>query len=47
MLQNQPALSKAEWEAEVDKARVAYNTPIDAKDLDAVLDYVVSINGVK
>jgi hypothetical protein len=47
LLHNQPALPKAEWEAEVDKMRVAYNTPIDAKDLDAILDYVVSISGVK
>jgi hypothetical protein len=26
--------------------RVAYKAPIDAKDVDAILDYVVSIKGV-
>jgi hypothetical protein len=46
LLHNQPALPKTEWEAEVDKMRVAYNAPIDAKDVDAILDYVISIKGV-
>ena len=27
---------KAEWEAEVDKIRAAYEAPIDAKDVDAI-----------
>jgi len=43
---NQPALPKAEWEAEVDKMRAAYKAPIDAKDVDAILDYLVNIKGV-
>jgi len=47
MVLNQPALPKAEWEAEVDKMRAAYKAPIDAKDVDAILDYLVSIKGVK
>ncbi len=46
MVLNQPALPKAEWEAEVDKMRAAYKAPIDAKDVDAILDYLVSIKGV-
>ena len=47
MVLNQPALPKAEWEAEVEKMRAAYKAPIDAKDVDAILDYLVSIKGVK
>ena len=46
MVLNQPALPKAVWEAEVDKMRAAYKAPIDAKDVDAILDYLVSIKGV-
>ena len=42
---NQPALPKAEWEAEVDKMRTAYKAPIDAKDVDAILGYLVSTKG--
>ena len=45
MVLNQPALPKAEWEAEVDKMRTAYKAPIDAKDVDAILGYLVSIKG--
>ena len=45
MVLNQPALSKAEWQAEVDKMRTAYKAPIDPKDVDAILDYLVSIKG--
>jgi len=47
MVLNQPALPKAEWEAEVEKMRAAYKAPIDAKDVDAILDYLVSIKSVK
>src|SRR5262252_908176 len=32
MVLNQPALPKAEWEAEVEKMRATYKAPIDAKD---------------
>jgi hypothetical protein len=45
MVLNQPALPKAEWEAEVDKMRTAYKAPIDAKDVGAILDYLVSTKG--
>jgi cytochrome c5 len=47
MVLTQPALSKAQWEAEVNKMRTAYKAPIDPKDVDAILDYLVSIRGVK
>src|SRR5439155_9450066 len=47
MVLNQPALPKAQWEAEVDKMSTAYKAPIDPKDVDAILDYLVSIKGKK
>jgi hypothetical protein len=46
MVLNQPALSKAHWQAEVDKMRMAYKAPVDAKDVDAIVAYLVSIRGV-
>jgi mono/diheme cytochrome c family protein len=47
MVLNQPALLKAQWNAEVIKMHTAYKAPIDPKDVDAILDYLVSIKGVK
>ena len=43
MVLNQPALSKAQWEAEVNKMRTAYKAPIDSKDIDQIVDYLVSL----
>jgi hypothetical protein len=47
MVLNQPALSKAQWEAQVNLMRTAYKAPIDPKDAAAIVDYLVSIKGVK
>jgi mono/diheme cytochrome c family protein len=47
MVLNQPALPAAEWQAEVDKMRTAYKAPIDPKDVDAILEYLVSVKGEK
>ena len=47
MVLNQPAMSKVRWQAEVDKMRMAYKAPIDPKDVDAILDYLVSVKGEK
>jgi hypothetical protein len=47
MVLNQPALPMMEWQAEVDKMHAAYKAPIDPKDVHAILDYLVSIKGVK
>ena len=47
MVLNQPALSKAQWHAEVDKMRTAYKAPIDPEDVDAIVGYLVSIKGAK
>ena len=45
MVLNQPALSKAQWQAEADKMRMTYKAPIDATDVSAIVDYLVSIQG--
>lgn len=45
MVLNQPALPKAEWQAEVDKMRAVYKAPIDDKDVDEIIDYLVKIKG--
>jgi mono/diheme cytochrome c family protein len=47
MVLNQPALPKTQWDAEVIKMHTAYKAPIDPKDVEAILDYLVSIKGVK
>jgi cytochrome c553 len=46
MVLNQPALPKAQWQAEVDKMITAYKAPIDPKDVGAILGYLVSIRGL-
>jgi cytochrome c553 len=45
MVLNQPAMSKAQWQTEVEKMRTAYKAPIDPKDVDPIVDYLVSIRG--
>jgi len=45
MVLNQPALSKAQWQAEVEKMRLAYRAPVDPKDVDAIVAYFVRIAG--
>jgi hypothetical protein len=47
MVLTQPALSKAQWHEEVEKMRSAYKAPIDAADVDAIVDYLVSLAGTK
>jgi cytochrome c5 len=47
MVLNQPALSKAQWEAEVNKMRMAYKAPVDPKDVDTIVGYLVSLNRQK
>ena len=44
MLLTQPALSKAQWQAEIYKMRVVYKAPVDPKDFDAIVAYLISIN---
>jgi hypothetical protein len=47
MVLNQPAMTAAQWTAEVDKMRTAYKAPIDPTDVGAIVDYLVGIRGVK
>jgi len=47
MVLNQPTLPRAQWDAEVIKMHTAYKAPIDPKDVDAILDYLVSIKSAK
>ena len=41
MVLNQAALSKAQWRAEVEKMRDAFKAPVDPKDVDAIVDYLI------
>ena len=43
MVLTQPALSKAQWRTEVEKMRNAYKAPIDAKDVDPIVDYLAGL----
>jgi len=47
MVLNQPGAANAQWDAEVIKMHTAYKAPIDPKDVNAILDYLVSLKGVK
>jgi hypothetical protein len=39
----QPALSPMQWRTEVEKMRTAYKAPIDAKDIDTIVNYLVPL----
>jgi hypothetical protein len=45
MVLNQPALSKAAWQAEVTKMIKFYKAPINEADVPAIVDYLTSIKG--
>jgi hypothetical protein len=47
MVLTQPALSPAQWRAEVEKMRTAYKAPIDPKDFDAIVGYLVGLPRTK
>jgi mono/diheme cytochrome c family protein len=47
MVLNQPALPRAQWHAEVEKMQTAYKAPIDPSAVDAILDYLASVKGMK
>jgi len=42
MVLTQPALSKEQWHAEVEKMRTAYKAPIDPKDVETIVNYLVA-----
>ena len=43
MVLTQPRLSRAVWQAEVEKMRNTYKAPVDAKDIPAIVDYLASL----
>jgi hypothetical protein len=47
MVLTQPALSKEQWHAEVEKMRTAYKAPIDPKDVETIVNYLVAIQRAK
>ena len=44
MILHQPRLTAKQWEANVEKMVKVYKAPIDAKDVPAVVDYLVVTN---
>ena len=42
MILTQPRLSRAEWQAEVDKMRTIYKAPVAASDVPAIVDYLTN-----
>ena len=47
MILNQPAMTRAAWEAEVEKMRHAYQAPVNPKDVPRIVDYLTAIKGSK
>ena len=47
MVLNQPHLSRADWQAEVDKMRNIYLAPVAAPDVPAIVDYLAKLGSVK
>src|ERR1700719_687174 len=45
MVLNQPALTKAAWQAEVNKMIQIYKAPVAAADATAIVDYLVRTKG--
>jgi len=41
MVLAQPALSRTEWQSEVDKMRSTYKAPVEESDVPAIVDYLV------
>ena len=46
MVLTQPSLSRADWQAEVEKMRNSYKAPIAAKDVPAIVDYLAKLSAV-
>ena len=47
MVLTQPALPRAEWQSEVDKMRNTYKAPVEASDVPAIVDYLVTLKAGK
>lgn len=44
MILHQPRLTRAQWEANVEKMTKVYKAPIDAKAVPQIVDYLVAVN---
>ena len=44
MVLTQPALSRPQWTAEVQKMRTTYKAPVDEKDVPAIVDYLTALS---
>lgn len=47
MVLNQPVLSRAVWQSEVDKMRGSYKAPVAAADVSAIVDYLAKLGDRK
>lgn len=47
MVLTQPASSRQDWVAEVNKMINAYKAPVNPDDIDAIVDYLTRVKGVK
>lgn len=47
MVLNQPGMSRAAWEAEVNKMRATYKAPVAAEDVPAIVDYLAALRPPK
>ena len=47
MVLTQPSLSRADWQAEVDKMRNVYLAPVGAEDVPAIVDYLEKLKSGK
>jgi cytochrome c5 len=43
MILTQPRLTRAAWQAEVDKMRNTFKAPVDAQDVPAIVDYLATL----
>ena len=43
MVLTQPQLSRAAWEAEVEKMRKTFKAPVEEKDVAGIVDYLASL----
>jgi hypothetical protein len=47
MVLTQPALSRAEWQSEVEKMRSTYKAPVEESDVPAIVDDLVALKDRK
>jgi cytochrome c5 len=45
MVLYQPVMSRASWQAEVDKMRMIYKAPIPEEDVKPIVDYLAQLKG--